>query len=33
MRLDEYLAIGGHKESIRKLREVLKEIKRRKENL
>lgn len=28
MRLDEYLKIGGHKESIRKLKEVLKEIKR-----
>jgi hypothetical protein len=28
MRLDEYLEIGGHKQSIRKLKEVLKEIKR-----
>ncbi len=27
MRLDEYLEIGGHKESIRKLEDVLKEIK------
>ncbi|MDI6761808.1 MAG: 4Fe-4S binding protein [Thermodesulfobacteriota bacterium] len=27
MRLDEYLEIGGHKEKIRKLKEVLKEIK------
>jgi hypothetical protein len=26
MRLKEYLEIGGHKEKIRKLREVLKEI-------
>ena len=26
MRLDEYLEIGGHKESIRKLKDVLKEI-------
>jgi hypothetical protein len=28
MRLDEYLEIGGHQEAIRKLEEVLKEIKR-----
>jgi NAD-dependent dihydropyrimidine dehydrogenase PreA subunit len=28
MRLDEYLQIGGHKKNIRKLKEVLKEIKR-----
>ncbi len=28
MRLDEYLEIGGHKESIRKLEDVLREIKR-----
>jgi hypothetical protein len=28
MRLDEYLEIGGHQEKIRKLEEVLKEIKR-----
>jgi hypothetical protein len=28
MRLKEYLEIGGHKEKIRKLRDVLKEIKR-----
>lgn len=27
MRLDEYLAIGGHQETIRKLEEVLKEVK------
>jgi hypothetical protein len=28
MRLKEYLEMGGHKEKIRKLKEVLKEIKR-----
>ena len=28
MRLEEYLEIGGHKEKIRRLRDVLKEIKR-----
>jgi hypothetical protein len=26
MRLDEYLEIGGHKESIRKLKDVMREL-------
>jgi hypothetical protein len=26
MRLDEYLDMGGHKESIRKLKDVMREI-------